>query len=373
VGTRPRTADEQARLDAAGRTTRRVAIAALVLSLVGVGMAAWRTFAPSDGGCQSAAWSVSPGASDLPAGWTVASSQYDIARKSLSLVGPLPADETAAQAVIYATITCYPVGAADAVTRSADAATAAGQLVTRRDDLGDQGFSAVDDSGATFLQVRHADLVIYLAASGDATAPEVDQLASAFDRAMGGDGGAVSIGSPAPASQSPGTGPTDTGSGAPLESALPSAAAAPVLEAALPRQVGSVALAVDSATGSMILGEDQLSRAIVAALRAEGRQPDDLSLAQAYDETAESDLSILAVSVNGMPIAKTLRLVMDSWLAASGTGVTRDTATLDGRTFTRINYGDDGPLDYVIAQGEIVIVITTADPALAAQAAAALP
>ena len=98
--------------------------------------------------------------------------------------------------MVYATITCYPSGAADAVTRSADASTAAGQTVVSRDDLGDQGFSAADSSGANFLQFRHDRLVVYLAGSGDATAAEVDAIASAFDKSLGGDGGAVALGTP---------------------------------------------------------------------------------------------------------------------------------------------------------------------------------
>jgi hypothetical protein len=271
---------------------------------------------------------------------------------------------------VYATVTCYEDGAADAVTRSADAATAAGQAVTSRNDLGDQGFSAVDDSGATFLQFRHDKLVVYLAASGDATATEVDQLASAFDIALGGDGGAVAVGTPAAATPVPSA---DTATPGPSDDASPGAAAAPELEAALPAKVGDIALAVDSATGSMMLGEDQLSRAITAALRAAGRTPDDLGIAQAYDETAESDLSVLAVAVEGMAGAKVQAFVLETWLAATGAGITTDTVTLAGSEFTRVDYGDEGPMDYVTTKGNVAFVINTADPALAAEAAAALP
>lgn len=345
-------------------------MAAIVLSVVGLGLAALGALAPADGGCQSAAWSTTPALEKLPAGWTVASSQYDIARKSMSLLGPLPADESLAQAVVYATITCYPDGAADAVTRSADAATAAGQVVISRNDLGHQGFSAADDSGATFLQFRRDRIVVYLAASGDATSTEVDQLASAFDLAMGGDGGAVAVGTQDVATPVPSTG---ADSPAPSDGASPSEAAAPELEGVLPTKVGDVVLIVDSATGSMFLGEDQGSRAIAAALRADGRKPDDLGVAQAYDETAESDLSLLAVGVDGMAQDKVLAFVLESWLAATGAGVKIDTVTLSGRELTRINYGDEGSLDYVTTKGAVVIVITTADPDLAALAVAALP
>ena len=159
-------------------------------------LAAWRALSPAGSSCQETAWDTTPKDRDLPAGWTTNASQYDVDRKQMTVVGPAPADDTTAQAVVYVTITCFPTGAADAVTRSGDAAAAAGQTVTDRDDLGDQAFSAQDGSGATFVQLRHGDVVAYLAASGDATATEVDQLASAFDKALGGDGGAVAVGTP---------------------------------------------------------------------------------------------------------------------------------------------------------------------------------
>lgn len=370
-GPRPRPAEEQRALQVAARTSRRLAVAALALSVVGLGVAAWGALTPADGGCQSAAWATTPDARDLPAGWTVASSQYDIARKSMSLLGPVPADETMGQAVVYATITCYPEGAADAVTRSADAATVAGQVLISRNDLGDGGFSAADDSGATFLQFRHDRIVVYLAASGDAIAADVDLLASAFDRAMGGDGGAVALGTPVATTSVVATTAPETA--APGDDASPSDRAAPDLEAVLPTRVGDVILLVDSASGSMMLGEDQGSRAITAALRADGREPDDLAVAQAYDQTAETDLSILAVGVDGMSMDKVMAIVLESWLAATGAGVRTDTVTLSGREMMRIDYGDGGSLDYVTSKGAIVIVISTANAELAARAVAALP
>jgi hypothetical protein len=77
--------------------------------------------------------------------------------------------------------------------------------------------------------------------------------------------------------------------------------------------------------------------------------------------------------VDGLSSAKVLPIVLDSWLAASGAGVTRQTVTLAGKEFTRVDYGDEGPMDYVGTNGDAVIVITTADPAVAAATAAALP
>ncbi len=132
-------------------------------------------------------------------------------------------------------------------------------------------------------------------------------------------------------------------------------------------------LTVDSALGSTVLTNDQGSRAITAALRAEGKGPDALRLAEAYDPTQATDLNMLAVKVDGMAVDKVRQLVLDSWLAASGAGVTQSTVTLGGHEFTKVDLGDEGPLDYVTTKDGVVFVITTSDATLAAQAAAKLP
>jgi hypothetical protein len=141
----------------------------------------------------------------------------------------------------------------------------------------------------------------------------------------------------------------------------------------MPTQVGSITLSTDSATGDVLLSDDQGSRAIQAALRAAGKTPDDLKVAQAFDESGAVDLSVLAVTVDGLPGEQTRDLVLENWLAATGEGVTKDTVTLGGQAWTRIDYGDGGTLDYVLTDGANVIVISTADAALAEQTAAALP
>ena len=368
---RLRPSDERALLAHAARTNRRIAVVALVGALVALGLVAWRFVLPADAGCQSAAWAASPAIDQLPLGWTVSSSQYDVSRKTMTLLGPAPSDGTSNRAVLYATVTCYPQGAAESVSKSAEAAAAAGQTVTSRSDLGDQGFSAADASGAAFVQFRHGNVVVYIAASGDATDSEVEAVASAFDLAMGGDGAAVAIGTPDTAGASPSA--DQASPGASVEPVPTDSPAAPELVAAMPTQVGDVTLTVESALGPDILGDDQGSRAITAALRADGRTPDDLRVAQAYDATDQSDLSILGVSVAGMSLDSVKSLVMTSWLAATGPGVTTDTVTLGGHAFTRIDYGDGGTIDYLLAQGDHVLLIETADAALAAQAAAALP
>jgi hypothetical protein len=46
---------------------------------------------------------------------------------------------------------------------------------------------------------------------------------------------------------------------------------------------------------------------------------------------------------------------------------------LGGTTVTRIDYGDDGTMDYVVTRDGAVVVITTADEALATAAIEAMP
>ncbi len=354
------------RLTAAAGTARAVAAIALVLAVLAIGLVAAR-FLSTPTSCQDQAWNVSPSVDDLPEGWSIAATQYDLSRKTMSFVGPLPADEFTAQAQAIATITCFEQGAAEAVSRSRQASEDADQSVRERTDLGDQGFSAVDVSGATFLQLREDRIVVYIASSAETSAREVDQLASAFDVALGGDGGTIAPETPA-ATIDPGLESLE-----PAETLPPESQAAPDLVAMLPASVGDLTLIADSATGSTFLGDDQGSRAVLAALRAADRQADDLRVAQAYDELGESDLTILAVTVDGLPIAQTRDLVLGVWLAATGPGVSQEPIELAGRSFTRIDYGDGGRLDYVLADDPVVIVITTADPALAEATAAALP
>jgi hypothetical protein len=368
---RLRPSDERAHLAESARTTRRIAWIAVVAAVVALGLAAWRFIAPADSACQDVAWNTTPKADDLPPGWSVSASQYDVDRKQMTVVGPAPADAGTAQAVVYATVTCFPSGAADAVTRSADAATAAGQTVTARDDLGDQAFSATDPSNATFLQLRHGNVVVYLAASGDATASEVDAMASAFDKALGGDGGRVAVGTPDVRSSS---GSPSDGGEVPSDGEVASVSpAAPALEAAIPDTVGDITLGKNSATGADVLGDDLGARAVVAALREAGHEPVDLLVAYASDESGSTDLAITGLAVDGMGEKALRELVLTSWLPTGGAGVTKAAATVGGRGVTKVDYGDGGPVDYVLATPDGVFIVTTGDRDLAAEALRALP
>ena len=347
----------------AGGSARVIAVVAIVIAAAALALTAFRFLTPVSASCQQQAWDTAPKEEDLPTDWTVSATQYDIMRKTISYLGPQPSDDNSQQGVIYATVTCFEEGAADSVVRSAQAAKDAGQSVIDRGDLGDGGFSAVDDTGATFLQLRHDKIVVYLAASGDAQPNEVDTLASAFDKALGGNGGDIAPENPGSSGDLGAVGSEDPNASDAAESPV-----APDLEAKLPAQVGDLAMTVYSENGSTIFAQDG-TRAIQAAVRAAGRKPEDLRVAEADDDSGA--LTMMVFNVAGMPIDKTQQLVVDTWLNASGPGVISDTVTFNGKDWTRIDFGDEGTKAYVRTEGDNVLVITTADPAIAEQAAGA--
>ena len=356
------------------RTTRQLAIGAIVLSVLGVGFAAWHQFGPGSTSCQSTAWGAAPAAANLPAGWSIGATQYQPDVLSVTLSGPAPADQTSAAPVVYATVSCYAADATGAVTHSQTAAAAAGMIVATQTDYGDQGYTATDSaSGATFIQFRIGNVVSYVAASGDATAADVTSIASAFDLALGGKGLTAALGTPAPTD----TGATPSGDiGTPGASDQPTpevSLAAPELEAVLPTSVGGTTLSVNSATGSTVIGTDPGSRAIAAALRTAGISVDAFRAAQAYDPSGTVDLSITAFRVEGMTSDVLKGIVLSSWLSAGGTGVTTSTTTVQDRTATEVDYGDGGAPSYVVVDGDIVFVVETSDATLATQAVGALP
>jgi len=368
-GDRTRSSREHAPSDG-DRTTRWVAIGGALMGLVALVLVVWVAVGQGSDSCQAAAWDATPSAGDLPPGWTISASQYDPNRKFMRFLGPVP-DDGSAQPTVDATVTCFAQGAADSVTRSRDAIAATGESVTSRDDLGDQAFIAVDQTGSTLMQMRRGDLVVYLVgASG--TQGEVETIASAFDIAMGGDGGQQPVGtldvSIPPGSESAEPSSSD-------EALASESPVVPELEAMIPASVGGIELSISSQTGDAILADDTNSRAIIAALRAAGKTPTDLRVADGYgyDDTTGSDLEIAVFAVDGMKISALKALVLDSWLSASGAGITTDAATIGGVKVTRVDRGDGGSVDYVLTRNGVVILVTTNDETLAAEAIQALP
>ena len=361
---RRRAAQERAALASSTRSATRLAFLAIVIAGIALGLTAWRLLAPSPASCQDTVWSSVPADNELPAQWAPRGTTFDTNRRTVTSSGPDPGDGSGAPTVL-ATATCFPEGAADAVGRAAAAARQYGQKVTAKDDLSDGGFESTDSSGAIFLEFQRGNIVVDLAAAGGATATDIETIASAYDMALGGDGGSIS--SSAPSSSA------DLGSGSPSPSGLTGLTHdAPELEKLLPTTVGGVAMTVDSALGSAILGSDPGSRAATAALRAAGKTPDDLRFAESYDQTGTVTVSIVAMAVKGLDGAKVDAMVLD-WFQLAGPGVTSSDVQLAGKTWTLYDLGDEGTLSYVRIDGTAVIVITAQDQASAQQAAAAMP
>jgi len=362
---RRRPSDERAALAASTKTATQLAVLAIVIAGIALGLSVWRSIAPAAASCQSAVWDAQPAGNQLPDQWTVKGTSLDPNRRTTQFAGVDPGDGSGAPNVL-ATVTCFPDGAADAVNRAQAAAREIGQVVNAKTDLSDGGFEATDPSGAIFLEFRRGDIVVDLAASGGATATDIETVASAFDKSLGGDGG--SIATPEPSSSA------DLGSADPSASDDGSGSThdAPELEKLLPTTVGGVALSVDSALGGTVLTTDPGGRAATAALKAKGKTPDDLRYAQAVDPNQTLALNAVAISVSGLTAADTQTMLLD-WFQLSGPGVTHTDVKLAGKAWTRYDLGDEGPAYYFRSDGVAVMVITTSDPALAEQAAAAMP
>jgi hypothetical protein len=365
---RRRPSEERAAIAASSRTATQLAVLAIVIAGIALGLVVWRTIAPSAAAsCQTTAWNAQAAGNELPQGWTVQGTTFDVNRRTTQFVSPDGGTDTGTPNVI-ATVTCFPDGAADSVSRSQAASREAGQAVNAKTDLSDGGFEASDDSGSIFLEFRHDSVVVDLAASGGATATDIETIASAYDKSLGGDGGSITPAEPTPSDDtgaSPGTS-DDTGSALTHD--------APELEKLLPAKIGDVTMTLESTLGSAVITTDAAGRAATADLKAKGKTPDDLHYAQASDQRTDTEplnVNVVAIDVKGLSAADTESLLLD-WLQLSGVGVTKTDVTLGGKTWTKYDLGDEGPLNYFRTEGTAVIVITTDDAALAEQTAAAM-
>jgi hypothetical protein len=361
---RRRPSEERAALAASARTATRIAVLAIAIAGIALGLTVWRLLAATGDSCQNTVWSAVPAANELPDQWAPRGTTFDTNRRSVQFTGADPGDGSGAPTVL-ATVTCFPQGATDAVSRAAAAAREFGQVVSNKDDLSDGGFEATDTSGAIFLEFRRGDIVVDLAASGGATATDIETIASAYDKALGGDGGSIATPGPSASGALGSSSPGASDSSGPTHDA-------PELEKLLPTKVGGVAMTVDSALGSSILTTDAGGRAAIAALRAMGKSADDLKFAESYDQTQTIDASVVAISVNGLDGAKVQAMVLNLF-SLSGAGVTHTDVQLGGKTWTKYDLGDEGPSSYVRVDGSVVIVITTSQQSTADQAASAMP
>jgi hypothetical protein len=320
--------------------------------------------------CRRSAWSAVPASGDLPTGWTVNSTDLNANGMTVSIGGPPPADTNTTQPVVYASVTCYGNVAATAMSQYQDSAKAAGATVTDRGHGGDAYDVSNASTGSVTTLFRVGGLIGQIADAGSAAPAELAQITSAVASAMGDKkaGGTSSGGanpSGAGASNLPIPGPSGS------DAANASAPAAPELEALMPTSVGGTTLTVQSSTAADAL-TDPTSRALSAVVRSLGANPANLQIAQAFDQTNTIDLSIIGFRLAKGDGAKLKAAIIQTWLSAGAPGVKQTEVTLGGKTLTKIDYGDKGTVEYVYGGPDYVIVLDTADPTIATEAASQL-
>src|SRR5258706_2278420 len=82
--------------------------------------------------CRTAAWSAIPDEANLPPDWKLGSTDLNANGMTISILGPVPADSSTNQPVIYASVTCYRDAAAARLAQNRKASVAAGANVTNR-------------------------------------------------------------------------------------------------------------------------------------------------------------------------------------------------------------------------------------------------
>lgn len=364
------------------RATPWLALLAVVLAAGAIG---YLVLTRSSGGdltaCKSDAWKAIPDPNDLPANWSLGSTDLNANGMTISIMGPAPADSSTNQPVVYASVTCYGGAAATALEENRAAAEAAGATVTDRTANGQAYDVDNPTTGSITTLFRVNELVGQIADGGTANAADLAKITTAVAKAMGDTRAAGTASGANPADGATGSQePLGSGdAGAPQPSGSPFA---PDLEALLPKSVidssstasplAPIPLTVQSASATDVFGDDPSSRALAARIRALGGTLDQLQIAQAYDDSGAIDLSLIAFRLPKADLAKLKAAIIDTWLSAGAEGVKSSTITLGGKSLTKVDYGDGSTIEYVYAKDDYVIVIDTSDVGIATQVATQL-
>jgi hypothetical protein len=363
--------DELGRPRRLAAATPFLAIAAAVIALAALGVAVFGRGSDTDS-CRHAAWASVPATGDLPNGWTLSSTDLNANGMTVSINGPAPTDGSTNAPVVYASVTCYGNAAATAISDYRQSATAAGATITDR-GLGGNAYDVDNPStGSVTTLFRLGGLVGQIADAGSATPAELASITTAVASAMGDKSAAGTSAGGANPSSAAGSGAIPQPSGSDAAGPSASAAAAPELEALIPKSVGGATLTVQSAAASDVLGTDPNSRALSSVLRSLGAKASDLQFAQAYDETSTIDLSIVGFRLANGDGARLKTAIIDTWLSAGASGVKRSEVKLSGKSFTKIDYGDAGTIEYVYGGPDYVLVLDTANESIATEVASKL-
>lgn len=361
--------DHDEPVDQAGRLAAfapGIALIALVAALIALGVSVFAR--PDDlAACRRAAWAAIPNSGELPPGWSLGTTDLNANGMTISITGPTSTDASAAAPVVYASITCYGDVAGTALAQNRTAAEDAGAKVTSRGGDAYDVDNAATGSSTTLFRV--GPLVGQVADAGSASPTELARITRAVANAMGDSSAAGQAGAGASdlAESSDQPGASDL---PPEESGSP---AAPELEVKLPTEVADTALTVDSTTGDTVFGDnDPGSRALAARLRTLGASLSQLQVAQAFDDSGNIDLGIFAFRLPGKDVQKLRAAIVETWLSATGPGVTQTEVTLGGKKLTKIDYGDGSSPQYVYTGSDYVVTISSSDSAIATEAATKL-
>jgi hypothetical protein len=350
-----------------------LAIAALVLAAGAIGFLIVRPAGGDLTACRAAAWAAIPSKDDIPADWTLGSTDLSANGMTISVLGPAPADGSTDQPVVVASVTCYGDAAVTALAENRKAAKAVDATVEDRSTA--DAYDVINpNTGSTTTFFRVGGLIGQVADSGTVPPGDRDAVTVALATAMG-DAEAAGAGphpsDAAVASDEP------LGSDSGLEPS--SSPFAPELEAVLPKSIvdrasttsppPTIPLTVVSNSATDIFGQDPSSRALAARIRALGGTLDQLQIAQAYDDTGAIDLSVIAFRLPKADLAKLRSAIIDTWLSAGAEGVKSSTISLGGKSLTKIDYGDGATIEYVYAKDDYVIVMDTKDLDIATQVA----
>jgi hypothetical protein len=144
---------------------------------------------------------------------------------------------------------------------------------------------------------------------------------------------------------------------------------APELEADLPTTIQDTPLSPFSSTGDQILQNFPAARALAARVQSLGAKLTEFQVAQAADANGGLDITVTGFRLPGLATDKLKEAILQAWLGANQPGVKTSTVKLSGKTLTKVDYGTGGAIDYVYTTPDHVIVIDTADPDAAAEAA----
>ena len=319
----------------------------------------------AEGSCRTIAWNALPASDALPTGWSITASGFYTDGYGASFSGPAASGTQTTPPALNVRVSCFGSDGHLAVTRSHDSDLALGGSDLPFSDIGDEALATVDSSGTTTsVYVRRGPLVASIAAQGMAST-DLEQAVSAIDDAMVTAEANVAESAPPQATSSDlGALPSDSLASDVPEPTATEAHAYPALEEILPKTVDGTALSSQSTTATDALSGDPTSDALFSWLSTNGKQPNDLEIAEAYDPTSTVDADFTAFRVQGIAPAELRQELVASWLGANASGITTTNKTIGGKQVLAIDYGDQGALDYVYEQGDAVVILSSSDPAL---------